>query len=351
MSHNVQAGWNPGVPSSVTALANPNIALIKYWGKADEELILPAAGSLSLTLNVYPTETQVKLMSELSNDEFFLNGTEQTPEASRGVHKVLGLIRELAGVETRARVVSKNSGPTAAGLASSASGYAALALAASAVYGLELSPKELSRLARRGSGSASRSIFSGLSIWHAGTDAESYAEPVLGSALDLAMTIAEVSKAKKAISSREAMRLTQETSPFYAAWITENALNLNEMLIALRANDFERVGELTEASFYRMTASMIGAMPAIRYFTAESVALLDLVRELRASGIPAYATMDAGPNVKVLSQAEHAPKVRQALATVIADDKLVSALPGLGARVEMVQYQAPTGAAPITLEF
>lgn len=318
---------------AASAIANPNIALIKYWGKADEQLILPAAGSLSLTLDVYPTQTLVEL-NPSGADEFYLNGEPQQGKAALGVFHVLDLVRALANTDTHARVISVNAGPTAAGLASSASGYAALALAASTAYGLSLTPRELSRLARRGSGSASRSIFGGLAIWHAGNDEESFAEPVEDCSLSLAMTIAEVSTAQKEISSRDAMRITRDTSPFYQAWIDANSLDLIAMRHALAANDFERVGELTESSFFRMHSSTLGARPVIRYFTAESVALLDIVRDLRRSGTLAYATMDAGPNVKVLSLAEDASQVRAALASVINEDKLVSALPGLGARLE-----------------
>src|SRR5690606_35774826 len=128
--------------------------------------------------------------------------------------------------------------------------------------------------------------------------------------------------------------ITRDTSPFYQAWIEANSHDLIAMHHALLANDFERIGELTESSFFRMHSSMLGARPVIRYLNAESVALLDIVRDLRRSGTLAYATMDAGPNVKVLSLAQDADVVRAALATAIGDDKLVSALPGLGARLE-----------------
>src|SRR5699024_6340906 len=154
---------------AATARAFPNLALVKYWGKRDEELILPVAGSLSLTLDAFPTTTTVTVDPDIDRDVFELNGATATDTTADRVTAFLDLVRGRAGVTSRARVHSLNEAPTGAGLASSASGFAALAAAAAAAYGLDLDTPALSRLARRGSGSAARSVIGNVALWHAGT--------------------------------------------------------------------------------------------------------------------------------------------------------------------------------------
>lgn len=304
---------------SRTAKAYPNIALIKYWGKRDEAMMLPMTGSLSLTLNVHPTTTTVTVDSALTADRFTLNGVAMDAAGTRKVSAFLDIVRQMAGSKHFANVVSHNDGPTAAGLASSASGFAALAAAAAHAYGLQLTERNLSRLARRGSGSASRSVFGGLAIWHAGTDdASSYAEPISAGKLNLAMVMAVIDAGQKSISSREAMQRTVQTSPFYAAWVEQNQKDLVAMQQAIAAADFTRMGELTESNALRMHATMLGAVPPVRYMAAATMHVLDEVQAMRQQGLPAYATMDAGPNVKVLCQAQDAPAVADRLNALFA---------------------------------
>ncbi|OIH97546.1 MULTISPECIES: diphosphomevalonate decarboxylase [unclassified Curtobacterium] len=302
---------------TATAVAHPNIALVKYWGKADARLALPATGSVSMGLDVFPTTTTVTLDGgagdgQEARDAFTLNGQVVEDGALLRVQQFLDLVRELAGSSERASVVSENTVPTGAGLASSASGFAALATAASAAYGLDLSPRDLSRLARRGSGSATRSIPGGVAVWHAGDDQGSFAEPV--PAPPMAMVVVTIDAGPKPIGSREAMRRTIATSPFYPAWVTSTTETVGEMLDACAAGDFTRIGELTESNALRMHATIEGAFPPIRYLNARSVAVFDAVAELRAVGLQAYATADAGPNVVVLCQ----PDDRSAVATALA---------------------------------
>jgi diphosphomevalonate decarboxylase len=208
--------------------------------------------------------------------------------------------------------VSENTVPTGAGLASSASGFAALATAASAAYGLDLSARDLSRLARRGSGSATRSIPGGVAVWHAGDDKGSFAEPI--PAPPMAMVVVTIDAGPKPIGSREAMRRTIATSPFYPAWVTSTTETVGDMLDACAAGDFTRIGEITESNALRMHATIEGAFPPIRYLNARSVAVFDAVAELRSAGVEAYATADAGPNVVVLTKPEDRGAVASALA-------------------------------------
>lgn len=294
-----------------TARAYPNIALIKYWGKADEELMLPAAGSLSLTLDTFATTTTVVLTPDATGDSLELNGAEASAEQLRRVTRLLDIVRSLAGSSAPARVVTRNEAPTGAGLASSASGFAALATAASDAYGLDLSSRELSRLARRGSGSATRSILPGLAMWHAGSDEESYAEAVSGP--DFRMVIVFVDESHKAVTSREAMRRTEATSPFHEAWVSSTARTLDDALAACAADDFTALGRLTESNALRMHAVIQSAEPPIRYLTARSIAVFDAVEAMRVDGLEAYATADAGPNVVVIARPDDANAVAEKL--------------------------------------
>lgn len=319
-----------------TARAHPNIALVKYWGKRDEQLILPLAGSLSLTLDAYPTTTTVELATGADDDAFTLNDGAATAAQTERVTRFLDLVRSLAGSESRAVVASTSVAPTDAGLASSAAGFAALAVAAASAYGLDLDRAALSRLARRGSGSASRSLIPALAVWHAGTDdASSFAEPIEGP--DMRMIIVTIDRTPKPVSSREAMRRTAATSPFHDGWVTSTAHTLDAAKAACRAFDFTRLGELTELHALRMHALIQSAEPPIRYLGARSIAVFDDVVRLRADGVEAYATADAGPNVVVIARPADAARVADALA-VHGETRIVG--PGPGAHL-LADGEAP----------
>jgi diphosphomevalonate decarboxylase len=304
---------------AATAVAHPNIALIKYWGKRDDRLILPAADSLSMTLDVFSTTTTVRLAPDAAADRVTLNDTPAAGDPYRRVTAFLDLVRERAGRAERAVVDTSNTVPTGAGLASSASGFAALAVAGAAAYGLRLDAAGLSRLARRGSGSASRSIFGGFALWHAGQgtgpegDTSSYAEPLPVGDLDAALVIAVVDAGQKSVSSRVAMRRTVDTSPLYWPWVESSRADLAEMRAALLRGDLEAVGEIAERNALGMHATMLAARPAVRYLSPATLTVLDSVLRLRQDGVLAYATMDAGPNVKVLCRDADADRVASAL--------------------------------------
>ncbi|GAA3765775.1 diphosphomevalonate decarboxylase [Microbacterium kribbense] len=327
-----------------TAVAHPNIALIKYWGKRDEDLILPCTGSLSLTLDVFPTTTTLTADADAAADAITFDGAVATGSAARRITAFLDLVRAQAGITARARVDTRNSVPTGAGLASSASGFAALAVAAADAYGLALDERDLSRLARRGSGSACRSVISGTAVWYAGTDdATSFAEPVAGPALG--MVIAVVDAGTKAVSSREAMRRTRDTSPYADAWATATAADLDEMLAAFGRADVTAIGELTESNALRMHAAIMASRPPIRYLTPQSIALFDAAAALRADGLDAWATADAGPNVVLLCRDGDVAAVRDALRerTGLPADRLIAAHAGPGARLVPASDPAPAG--------
>jgi diphosphomevalonate decarboxylase len=314
--------------STATAIAHPNIALVKYWGKRDSALNLPATGSLSMTLDAFPTRTTVTVDAGLDRDEFTLDGQLVEGQAADRVTRFLDLVRERSGSAARVRVRSVNTVPSSAGLASSAAGFAALAGASATAYGLELDQRSLSRLARRGSGSAARSVIPGFALWHAGaTDEESFAEPL--DAPDLAMVVVTVDRAEKPVPSRDAMRRTALTSPFYPAWITSTEASLRAAVDACRDGDVERLGRIAETNALRMHAAIQACDPPIRYLTPASLRVLDGVEGLRRDGVDAYATADAGPNVVVLCRPGDADVVRDRLTGL---GELIITRPGPGLR-------------------
>lgn len=321
----------------VRAVAHPNIALVKYWGKRDEGLVLPRVDSLSLTLDIFPTTTSVCVVPGAVGDVVRLNGVPASGEVLGRVCGFVDLVRGLAGSSERVVVDSVNTVPTGAGLASSASGFAALALAAVGAFGLEVDARGLSRLARRGSGSASRSVFGGFVVWHAGSgslveaDLGSFAEPVVAAEMDPALVVAVVDGGPKAVSSRVAMRRTVETSPLYGPWAASSAVDLVEMRAALVAGDLEVVGEIAERNALGMHATMLAARPGVRYMSPASLTVLDCVGQLRRDGVLAYATMDAGPNVKVLCRQVDAEQVAKSVREVVGDGAVHIARPGRGA--------------------
>lgn len=316
-----------------TARACANIALVKYWGKRSGSDNLPATGSLSLTLDGLITETTVAFDPTLGTDRFSLNGVESDVTK---ITQFLDIVRAQANFATRAAVTTRNEFPTASGLASSASGFAALAVAATTAAGLELDLRTLSRLARRGSGSAARSIFGGFVRMYAGVcDAEAFASPINSCLTESArMVIAVVGGgAAKAHASRDAMNHVAKTSPLYPGWLDLVATDLAAAEAALAAGDLTALGEVAEANALAMHATAFAARPAIHYWQPATVAVLAGVRRLRANGRAAWATMDAGPHVKVLTTIGDAVHVERELAAIEGVTGTMIAKPGYGAKV------------------
>ncbi|HIX70215.1 MAG TPA: diphosphomevalonate decarboxylase [Candidatus Enterococcus stercoravium] len=315
------------------ARAYTNIALIKYWGKKDEELILPMNNSLSLTLDAFYTETTVSFDPALQADTFLLDGQLQNTAATAKISRFLDLLRELAGTKLRAAVTSENFVPTAAGLASSASGLAALAAAGNAALQLGLDDSQLSRLARRGSGSACRSIFGGFVEWEQGTDdLTSLAHPLAANGFenDLAMLFVLINDKQKDVSSRDGMRRTVATSAFYPGWLASLPEDLAAIKQAIATQDFTALGRITEANGLKMHATTLAAVPPFTYWSPQSLLAMDLVRQLRATGTECYFTMDAGPNVKVLCRRQDEAAVQQAFSNSFSSDRLILAHAGPG---------------------
>ncbi|WP_148248988.1 diphosphomevalonate decarboxylase [Enterococcus faecium] len=315
------------------ARAYTNIALIKYWGKKNEELILPMNNSLSLTLDAFYTETEVIFSDSYMVDEFYLDGTLQDEKATKKVSQFLDLFRKEAGLSLKASVISQNFVPTAAGLASSASGLAALAGACNTALKLGLDDFSLSRFARRGSGSACRSIFGGFVEWEKGhDDLSSYAKPVPSDSFedDLAMVFVLINDQKKEVSSRNGMRRTVETSSFYQGWLDSVEGDLYQLKQAIKTKDFQLLGETMERNGLKMHGTTLAAQPPFTYWSPDSLKAMDAVRQLRKQGIPCYFTMDAGPNVKVLVENSHLSEVQETFTKLFSKEQVITAHAGPG---------------------
>ncbi len=317
------------------ATACANIALVKYWGKGDPRENVPAAGSLSLTLDALRTFTRVeRLGPEATDDALVLDGRPEEGQARARVSRFLDLVRGPGA--PRARVVSENRFPTAAGLASSASAFAALAVAACGAYGVERTPRELSSLARRGSGSAARSIFGGLVRMHAGRPGhpeEAFAEPVAGVALELAAAIAVAPAEAKKVGSTDGMEHTRRTSPYHAAWLETVARDLGDAEGALGAGDLERLALVVEGNCLAMHADAMAARPGILYFGPTTLWAIERVRALRAGGVPVFFTIDAGPHVVAFTPPAHLERVAEALRAHEALAGVLTSGVGPGARL------------------
>ena len=314
--------------------AHTNIAFIKYWGKEDETLILPKNNSLSLTLDAFYTDTQVCFDKKLNKDILFIDGEEQDKKALKKAQVILDLVRKEAGIHEFARIDSKNHVPTAAGLASSASGLAALAGAASLAADLNLTKEELSRLARRGSGSASRSIYGGFAEWQKGSsDIDSFAIPIDEADWDIGMIFIIVDDGRKEVSSTEGMRRVVETSPYYDGWISSTKEDLIDMKSAIKKQDIVKVGEIAERSALKMHALNLSANPPFNYWSPESIEAMRMVSELRKQGYPVYLTMDAGPNVKLICKDSQMEELMEKLLQTFHKEQLVMAKPGPGIQI------------------
>ena len=319
---------------SASALANPNIAFIKYWGDRDNSLRLPVNGSISMNLDGLITRTTVSFQPSLGVDELIINGNEMTGKGLERVSAILEIVRHSAGIGMKAEVVSENNFPIGAGIASSASAFAALALAAIKAAGLEWPESQISRLARLGSGSASRSVPSGFVEWKMGSgDEDSYAVSIAPPEhWALSDCVAIVSTGHKAIGSTEG-HLLASTSPLQAARVADASRRLDTCRKAIQERAFESFAEIIEQDSDLMHAVMMTSRPALFYWRPATLAVMVAVRELRKNGTPAAYTIDAGPNVHVICLQENAEKTTEYLKSVPGVTDVLVAKVGGAARL------------------
>jgi len=299
---------------SATALAHPNIALIKYWGNRNQALRLPSTGSISMSLDGLFTRTTVTFSAALKADSLHIGDEQVTDHELERVSVFLNLVRKLAGINDRAEVVSENNFPSGTGIASSASAFAALALAASHATGITLTERELSRLARCGSGSASRSVPGGFVEWYIGkNDSDSYAESIAPPGhWDLVDCVAVVSQEHKQTGSVDGHPLAT-TSPLQAARVADAPRRLDLCRRAILERDFEALTAIVELDSDIMHAVMMTSNPALFYWQPASVTIMEAVRAWRKNGIPVCYTVDAGPNVHLICPREQAKGVESSV--------------------------------------
>lgn len=318
------------------ASARANIALAKYWGKADVEHNVPAVPSISLTLDQLVTETEVCFSECLESDVVMLDGRPATEGETRRAIAMLNRARCASGLKWKATVTSTNYFPTAAGLASSASGFAALAAAATRAAGLELDSETLSVLARRSSASAARSIFGGFVELPGGKPgreslaAHQVAPPCYW---DVRLIVALTAAGRKSVSSTDAMERSRKTSPYYQAWVEHAPCWATAIKQAIHDRDLAALGPAMEQSTFSFHSCAMTAEPSILYWNPATLAVIQTVVGLRARGVSAWSTMDAGPHVKVLCAPSDASRVQQALDRTPGVLETRVARPGAGIEV------------------
>ena len=318
----------------VAALAHPNIAFIKYWGNRDNDLRLPCNGSLSMNLSGLETKTSVQIDPSLSADQFRLSGKQTEGEALKRVSNFLDIVRNLAGISFFARVESENNFPAGAGIASSASAFAALALAASRAAGLNLGEEALSRLARRGSGSACRSIPDGFVEWQAGsTDQDSFAWSIApADHWDLVDLICVLNSEHKTVGSTGGHALAS-TSDLHLLRQEHVEERIEICRKAILDKDFERFASVVEEDSNLMHAVMRTSKPPLNYWLPETEVILWKVKHWRKNGIPVCSTVDAGPNVHVLTLSSEVEKVEALLKECPGVQRIFKARAGQGVRL------------------
>lgn len=311
-------------PGAARARASPSLALLKYWGKLDRRENTPATPSLAVTLGGLHTETAVALADR--EDSVAVNGR---PEPPARYAPFFDRVRSAVGRDLRFSAESRNDFPTSAGLASSSSGFAALAAACVWSAGAELDGARLSALARLGSASAARSVFGGFVLLRRGARAAEQVHPPEHWPELRVLAVVTDARAKD-LPSRDAMELTRLSSPYYRAWTRSSATLLPEALRALADRDLERLGELARSSALRMHAVMLASRPPVCYWLPHTLAVMAACAELRRRGVGAWETMDAGPQVKVLCLEADRPGVEAALRAAVPGLGILTAHPGPG---------------------
>lgn len=317
-----------------TAIAPSNIAFTKYWGKKDEVLRLPENGSVSMTLSDLLTTTTVEFSPSFKRDTVKINGGGVEKGEAKRVIKHLDRVRKMANITDKAKVVSSNNFPAGTGLASSASGFAALTLAAVAAAGLNLSPKELSILARQGSGSACRSIPGGFVEWLDGDTSEtSYAVQIFPpNYWDIANVVAIFTEEKKEVSSSSGHEAAQ-TSPFFKsrlALMKEKNKNLKKLI---KDKNFEAFGEFLEAEALEFHAITLTQNPYLIYWTSGTLNTMKLTRKWRGQGLPVYFTVDTGQNIHLFVEGKNIKKLVSELKKLEGIKNIIINKPGEGTKL------------------
>ena len=306
------------------AKAPANIALIKFWGKRDENLRLPKNSSISINLSEIFTVTSVDFSGGLDDDGVVIDGIKVDGKEKERVITHIDRIRKMAGIKSKVAVSSRNNFPKGTGLASSASGFAALSLAATKAAGLELDERYLSILARLGSGSACRSIPDGWVEWKEGdTSDKSYAHSLFGTNYwDVCDVVVVVGSFGKKVSSTEGHALV-ESSPFYTSRIKGMKQKIADIKRAIKSKDFTKMGEILETEAINMHVVMMTSGPSLFYWSPKTLEVMLLVQEWRGNGLESYFTIDAGPNVHLICMKKDVNKLKMKLSMIEGIEKMI----------------------------
>jgi diphosphomevalonate decarboxylase len=320
--------------TKATAVAPSNIAFIKYWGNADPRLNIPFNNSISMNLSAARTRTTVEFDPNFTSDTLAIDGQPVTGTATARVSRHLDRIRALARTDTYARVASENNFPMGTGIASSAAAFAALSVAGTTALNIALDERQLTELARLGSGSAARSIPDGyVELKAGGGNLTAFAYTLYAPDYwDLRDIVAIVSREAKSVGSSEGHRAA-ETSSHFAIRLAELPARLKTVKQALRNRDIERLGEAVEADAISLHVVAMTSHPPIYYWAPGTIRLIHAVQAWRHDGLPVYFTLDAGPNIHLICEADHAADVLARLADI---DEVVETLvsrPAEGARL------------------
>lgn len=319
-----------------TAIAPTNIAFTKYWGKKDEVLRLPENGSVSMCLSNLLTTTTVEFSDKYDKDNITINGGGIEMGEAERIIKHLDRVRKLANIQDKAKVVSTNNFPSGTGLSSSASGFAALSLAAAEAAGLKLSEKELSILARQGSGSACRSIPSGFVEWLDGnTSDSSYARQIFpASWWKIADVVAIVSKGRKDVSSSAGMKIAR-SSPFMK--VRQSHMKEKNKLVKnlIKLRKFKELGELTEQEAMELHSIMLTQYPPLIYWTPGTLKIMKLCSHWRTEGIPVYFTINTGQDIHLICEQKSVKKVKNKLKQIPGVKNIIVNTPGKGTRLSI----------------
>ncbi|MDG2107100.1 MAG: diphosphomevalonate decarboxylase [Woeseiaceae bacterium] len=315
-----------------TAIAQPNIALIKYWGKRNVSRNLPAVGSISITLSDLYTEVSIDFSSGLSQDELVVNGKrniEMLPRISACIDSVAG------GDRCRVRVSSKSNFPIAAGLASSASAFAATTVAIAGAAGLSFSTSELAKLAGQASGSAARSLYGGFAeLKNSGENIE-VTSLCSDDSWPIQVIVAITETGQKAVGSTVAMEFSRKTSPFYKSWIAQQDKDLDSARLAIDRRDFDGLATVAEHNCLKMHSVMWTSRPSLVYWNSATIACMQRIRRLQEDGCKVFFTIDAGPQVKAVCLPEYAIDVREALKKTPGVQQVM--VSGLGTAARLIE--------------
>ena len=316
--------------SEVTAIAHPNFALIKYWGKADSIQNIPAMSSISLTVDTLASTTQISQQPEVQENIWELNGERQSDLGQ--ILPTLDYLSEVGEVKEPCLIQSDNNFPTAAGLASSASGVASIVVAYNRFFDLGLTNKQMTKAAMLGSGSAPRSLLSGLVLLDTENqfDCQTLAEP---NQWPLSVVVCITDDKRKTVSSREGMEISRKTSPLYESWLKVNASHIEQAKKAINERNLRALGQVAEENCKQMHEVMRTSNPSINYMTNKTIDCINAIEGIRSSGFDLFHTVDAGPQVKIICKTEDSGLIQKRISSLPSVRQTLVANIGYGARV------------------